>query len=363
MRNTLNLSLAIMAASTFSTTAFGQETDTKPEMHIAPPAPPSSNDQIFEGIDFSLEVDSKKSATQVKIGGFTSQQIEDPKGNAGKTDRAWSLGVKIPFGGGDDLFDDGVFSELADGLALTGSFSIFKFNSAANALNNKDGEFRSKIMPEARSACVEKESDTSKCEVLFPDPQFARKYIDPTRVNRSLFSNMVRFGIDGELGAKRFKYVDLQTASKQADWKPNLKVGLFGALYPSDAQSAFIGRVEYENRFDPPNNGKGKVNCQSTVSDPDEDCQFGVPGGPSNVEAVNLSIEYRRTLEFGSKENSLGFSPKFGIDANSGEWETELPIYLILKKGSPILPGLKLSYESKKDEFDLGIFLRTTFSF
>lgn len=314
-------------------------------------------DILIKGVDFTLDVDEEEAKSTIVFGGFSSSQFEDGNASQAKRDTAWSLGLTVPVGGGNDLFDKNIFDTITDGISLSANISTFWFSSAADALNDPNGPFRSHIMPEAISRCQAVETEATGCDQM-PDPQFARKYLNDNRVNRSLFSTMWRLGADAEVTLNRFTTLDAATLLESEATKPGFSAGIYGAAYPSDARSAFVLRAGYENTFEADD---PKVVCKPVILNVDTDCANGIVAAPANVERLNLSLEYRQAFEIGSGSNALALAPKFEVDALGGEWTASMPVYLLLDSELPFTPGISVNYESEDDEVDVGIFLRATF--
>ncbi|MEM6475295.1 MAG: hypothetical protein AAF687_03935 [Pseudomonadota bacterium] len=353
--------LAAIATSAMAHAAAAQDVPSNDqrttETDIIVQGGANRTDVLLKGVDFTLNIDDDEAKSTFVVGGFSSNQFADRNAAQSKRDTAWSLGLTVPVGGGNDLFDENIFDTLTDGIALSANVSTFWFSSAADALNDGRGPFRSRIMPEAIERCRAVETETSKCDQL-PNPQFARRYLNDNRVNRSLFSTMWRLGADAEIELNRFATLDPTTLAQSEETKPGFSAGIYGAAYPSDAKSAFVLRAGYENTFEADDPA---VVCKDTVVDVDQDCALGVADAPTNAERLNLSFEYRQAFEIGSGSTALALAPKFEVDALGGEWTASVPIYLLLDSDLPFTPGLSMNYDSEDDEVDVGIFLRATF--
>jgi hypothetical protein len=356
----ISLILAAISASIVAQGVNAQESTARDqkatERDLMIPGGAVRTDILINGIDFTLDVDEEKSSSTFTVGGFSSRQF-DNDGSQAKRDTAWSIGLAVPLGGGDDLLDPDLIERLTDGIALRANLSTFWFTSAADAQTNGSGLFRTQIMPEAIRRCKDLETDKSLCDQL-PDPQFARKYLNDNRVNRSLFSTMWRVGADAEIRLDRFAILDPVTLANNDETKPTISAGIYGAAYPSDARSAVVVRAGYENSFEAEDNG---IVCKPIVVNVSDDCGVGVTNEPMNVERLNLSLEYRRAIELGSGSTSVAFAPKFEVDAIGGEWTGSLPVYLLLGTDLPFQPGMRIDYGSKDDETNVGIFVRTSF--
>lgn len=322
--------------------------------HVPAP-PPGRSDSLVSGIAFDLSVSGEESEASVEIGGF-SARLDETGENAERLDLSWSVKLTVPVGGADDITARSTLDALAGGPKLTGSLSLMNFQSASRAFHS---EAFGKLMDDARAKC--RERGGSDCDIRFRDIDFARKYLGRRRVNRAVFSGMWRAGIDASIGVNRFEHYDPATLGEIEQTEAQFSTGFYLAYYPSDAMSAMIGRVEYQNGFEA---AASAILCKPVVVAPADDCVAGAPTAPAHVERLNLSLEYRRVFDIGGWDGaSIAVSPKFTIDALSEDYEAELPIYLLPPVNWPISPGVSLTYSSRKDALDAGVFLRSIFKF
>lgn len=331
------------------------------EGNLAPPAPAGRTDSFLRGVAFDLEVGDEESQASAQIGGYSTRNVFS-EGSTRQLGQTWALKLSVPFGGTDDLTSRASLDALTNGPKLTATYSIFGFRSGARNLTSP--RFRS-LMDQARASCERQADDQAAidaCRNAPPNPAFARRHLPgrTAEINRSLFSGIWRLGAEGAVSVNRFDFIDVATLEERDETKAQFSAALFGAYYPSDGMSAWIGRVEYQNAYEA---GDASIICRPVVVDPADDCVQGVPTPPENVERLNLSVEHRRIFDTGWRHGSFAISPQATLDALSEEFELEFPVYFVPRGDWPVAPGFSVTYSSEKDEVDFGLFLRSTFSF
>jgi hypothetical protein len=364
----LPASICVFSAMLLPGTAMAQAGAAGAE-DLAAMAPAGRTENPLNGISFDLDVNDEESKASVQIGGnFVRSIIAD--GEAHRTDATWSMKLAVPVGGTDDLTSGKTLDALGDGPKLTVNIGLLGFRSATQNLFSKS--FLD-IMADARVQCTSAVTRNTElqgqaridaftdCDAN-PDPEFAEKYSrsSDAAINRSLLSGFWHAGVEASVSVKRFGYLDATTLGDLHDTKLQYAAAVYGALYPADAMTAIIGKVEYERGFKAADEA---IVCKPVVVDPTKDCAKGVPTAPTRTENLNLSLEFRRVFDSGWKPGSFAVSPKGTIDALSGEYELELPVYFIPRGDLPVAPGFKVSYSSEKDKVAFGLFLRSTFSF
>lgn len=336
-----------------------------------PPAPAGRTENLLDGVSFELSVEPEESRAAVQIGGYSSDTVFSGGGNARQTASQWSIKAEVPVGGSDDLTSESTLDALANGSKLTFDFSVFGFKSAAG---NSSSRAFDRIMVSARENCKaearnatdatpeEIDQQVIRCGNARNDPAFARRYSDysDVAINRTLFSGIWRIGGEASIGMARFKFVSGPTLDEVERTKIQYSGAVFFAYYPSDAVSAVISRAEYQRAYKAADE---TIVCKPIVVDPSNDCVTAAPAAPQRTERLNLSLEYRRVFDSGWRRGSFAISPRAAIDALSGEFEAELPVYFIPRTSSPVSPGVRVSYSSEEEKLDFGLFLKSTFSF
>jgi hypothetical protein len=248
---------------------------------------------------------------------------------------------------------------MSDGAKLTFNLGFLNFPSAAERFFSASGPFRTEIMPEAHRLCMIRETDKSQCGTGTPDEEpdldFARKYVDRAKVNRSVFSGIYRFGFEGSIGFDQFEYVETTSLGKTTTSELQASGAATFTYYPPDALSTLFLRGEYQNAYEEADQQRI---CKPVIADPATDCVQEAKPAPEHVEHFNLSVEYRRLFDLGFAAGMIGISPRATYDVLSDEFEAELPIYLVPENQGPIAPGISLTYSSKEDDVRFAAFLK-----
>ena len=354
----LMLGSAAALAQTGTSTAIGNE-PVRLEGDRVPAGPAGRSENFIHGVDFDLNVSEEDSKASIAFGGYSTRNIYAGEA-ARQLSQSWSVRLSVPVGGGDDITSDSTLEALGDGPKLTFSYGLFGFKAA-----NINSPRFIPLMDRARIEC-ERQATTPQqiefCRMAPPDRRFATRYSGASRreINKSLFSGLWRAGLDVSLGVNRFEFVEPLTLTDRKTTKFQYSAGLFGAWYPADGMSGIIGRAEYQRAFEAADD---VIQCKAVVVNPNDDCKKGAPQAPHRVQHLNLSIEGRRVFNPDSKSGSLAISPRATVDALSGDYELELPIYFMPRWDLPVSPGVSVGYVSHKDKVTFGLFLRTSFSF
>jgi hypothetical protein len=309
-------------------------------------------------VDFSIS--EKEPEASIEVGHMFPLHPGRDNGASEFLSANWNVKLTLPLAGNNDLTSSSTLLGILDGPTLSVNLGLFGYRAAYLS----GDYFNNTIMQRSFDNCMHDPDESArKLCTHRPDPDFARHYSGFTdaEINRSIFSWMWRIGFDGSVTANRFEHVEATTLIKRNDAHFSYSGGLVGALYPPDAVSAIIGHATYERSYKA---GDETIICRPVVADPVHDCVNGIPTRPERVEHINFSLEYRRIFDTRSRIGSLAISPVLTIDALSGEFKAELPVYFIPRNDDfPISPGLTVAYSSEKHEVIFGLFLRHTFNF
>lgn len=338
---------------------------------LTPPAPAGRSESPLHGIAFDLAANEEKSQTSIQIGDYHSQLLIDGS-DVRQTSSNWSLKLTIPIGGHDDLTSGSVLDALSNGPKLSLNIGIFGFRGAGDRFSDPQGYFSRVIMSDARTRChahvdgqtglteAARRTASANCEA-YPDPDFAAQYssFSDAAINRSLYHGMWSVGLEGNVSENRFEFIDTASLAKRNPRRYQFSAALHGEWYPADAMSAILARAEYQNAYKA---GDAIEICRPVVVDPNTDCAHGVPSPPRHIERLNFSLEYRQVFDAGWSLGSIAISPRGSVDALSGDYALEFPVYFIPRGDLPVAPGVSLSYASDKDDLQFAVFLRWSFS-
>ena len=331
-------------------------------------APAGRDDFLGEGLDFNVDVSDDQSSVSVQFG-----QASIPSDSSLSTN--WQIKLTTPITGIDNLKPGSQIDLLSDGTKLTFSFSFLSFGGTADSFTS--GRFQAEIWPATIQKCMEKRGEggandeearynceyytagSEKDKLRVPTSQFATTYLDENVINRVLYGDIWRGGLEGSVGFDKFEYVDPATLAKMDPNKTQASGSAFLSWYPAGRTSVLNLRAEYQNGFEAQ---KEQAVCKPVVIDPAVDCVTGSLM-PKHVERANLSVEYRQLFDVNSELGSFAISPKATYDTLSSEFEAVFPIYFIPAKAGPFSPGFEVKYSSKTDEVTTGFFVRSTFKF
>jgi hypothetical protein len=350
--------LAALAAAAAPGAAMAQEVRPPAEARTVTVASPAGRtDSMLDGIDFDLQFDDKEQKASMAIGDTRARNWETDR-EAGQRSLTWLLRLDVPVSDPKDITPKATIDALSDGGKLTFNLSLLNLRSAAWNLVDPSSPFQRDLIPEAQRKCTALADPKLDCTQT--SAQFARRYLNNARVNRSIFYPMTRIGAEGSLGFDRFEYLDPATLAKQNPSKLQFGAALYFIYYPSDRLSTVVLRAEYQNAFEA--RDEQRV-CKPVVVDPAVDCVQNARIEPQHIERANLSLEYRRLFELPENVGSVAISPKATVDALTGDYEGEFPIYFLPKKAGPVSPGIKVSYSSRDGQVRYGAFLKSTFNF
>ncbi|HEV2818419.1 MAG TPA: hypothetical protein VGW40_14500 [Allosphingosinicella sp.] len=350
------------AAEGLTAAVADQETaDRNALIYTAPNRGPLN---LFEGADFALNIDEKKSEATFSLAWVFDDR--DPSENRRRvriSRTTLNLGLTLPVGGADNLFDSGTFDAFAEGPTITFGLSWYGWTSRAPERLNSPA-FR-RLMDEAVQRCLENPGEGRTRDYCEPyrtrnETSFAEQYTgSPARVLRALGSPANGFGIQGELGFDRFEYRTPLTLAENSRTEPNFSATAAYFHFPADGVSLFSLSLTYENHFKARDE---EILCRPVVADPNDDCVNAPSGPPRNVERLAPGVEYRRNIGGIPGLGSFGIAPQASYDVIGDHYRLELPIYLTPEGDPDFLPGISLAYDSEDHDFVIGLFLRKRFS-
>lgn len=355
-----NFALATSLAAVFLTMpvcASAQSTPTQP------PAASGRGDDPLSGISFSLDVSEEESKSGASISGFFAKPIPEERSNPGRrTSLGWKLAIDVPIGGTDDLLDRATLDKLGQGTKLSGAITFLSYKSDPGKLGSP--EFIA-LMDRAAQACrdkAESEQERTGCAYYGPSPSFVLKHLPSAQLamQRALFSGYWSGGLKGSASFKRYDWVSAGTLAKNSSKPTGYSATAWAVYYPSDAVSAWKIETEYASA---PEQMDEVIICKTVVVTPNLDCVKAAPSAPTRKDSLVVRGEYRRYFPFSSGKGGIGAALTGSLDTLSGDYGFELPVYFTLSQTTDVLPGIKLGYSSKKDDFTVSLFIKTSFGF
>ena len=359
--------LSLLVAAAFLSQAETGESTIPPALAV----PGQTADVISDGtIDFDINEKKSEMVLGYSWGG-RNQSIEPDRRTAVVLQNRFNASLTLPLGGADNLLTREAFDGLSDGPSLSLSWTSFGTRSADpwdRALNPALGPIADasgqRCIAAVRAGQVADYTE-QRCRdnmTIRPNYDFVQQFsgLSTARLNRALFSPVTGYGIEASIGVNQFKYRTPVTLAENSETRRQFSIRAFGILFPSDGVSMLTGSARYESSYEAQDD---QILCRAVVANPNDDCVSGPPGPPERVEKLQFEIEYRRVFDPIPGLGRFAIAPRVALDAMSGEYEAELPIYLTPSGTNRILPGLTISYDSRHDEVIVGLFLRRTFNF
>lgn len=358
------LSMVSLCALFAATGAHAQASaaDRDPLVNVdrpqAPPPPAGRTDDILDGIAVEFAVEDQDPEASVEVGNsWMLRQGRNARGLPEYLNANWNIKLTVPLAGDDDLTSSSTLFGVLNGPKLTVNLGLFGFRVA-----DLQTEAFGTLMTRANERCqrdATTDAERANCTAR-RDPTFARAHgFSDAEINRTIFGWMWRVGFEGSIAANQYEHVEAATLTRRQDTHMTYSAALTAGFYPPDGVSAILLRGGYERGYESEDK---RIICRPAVIDPANDCVTGIPSPASRTEALNFSLEYRRVFDTGRRSGSLAMSPRLAIDALSGEFEAELPVYFIPRDSDfPISPGVRIGYSSEKHDVSFGVFLRTSF--
>ena len=356
-RNPILLSLIAAAALTLPVAANAQSAPAQP------PAASGRGDDPLSGISFSLDVSEEESKAGASISGFFAKPTPEARSDPGRrTSMGWKLAIDVPIGGTDDLLERATLDKLGQGTKLSGAITFLSYQSDPTRLGSP--EFI-ELMDRASQACklkAESDAERAGCTYFGPSPSFILKHTPSARLamQRALFSGYWSGGLKGSASFKRYEWISAGSLAKNSSKPTGYSATAYFVYYPSNAVSAFKLEGEYSSA---PEQADDEIICKASVVTPKDDCVKAAPSAPTRKESLVVRGEYRRYFPFSNGKGGIGASLTGSIDTLNGDYGFELPVYLTLPATNDVLPGVKFGYSSKKDDFTISLFLKTSFGF
>ena len=363
-----NFVLATSLAAVVVILPFCAQAQNAPQQ---PPAASGRSDDPLSGISFSLDVSEKESKSGASIAGFFSKPTPEERASSGqRTSLGWKLAVEVPIGGTDDLLDRATIDRLGQGTKISGAITFLSYKSNPAAIGSS--AFMA-VMERAKRACrskaeagtepgTERDAALADCNYYGPSPSYILKHLPSAQLamQRALFTGYWSGGLKGSASFKRYDWVNAGTLAKNSSKPTGYSATVWMVYYPSDAVSAWKFESEYASA---PKQADAVIVCKTVVVTPNDDCVKAAPSAPTRKESLIVRGEYRRYFPFSTGKGGIGAALTGSLDTLNGDYGFELPVYLTLPQTTDVLPGIKLGYSSKKDDFTVSLFIKTSFSF
>lgn len=164
--------------------------------------------------------------------------------------------------------------------------------------------------------------------------------------------------ISAEVGTRKFDYFDTATLGGLSGRKVSYAAGVwFGYLPNLKSRVFFVGGFEAKRDYQ---DADEATYCPVGTPGPTVKCTTG-PFGPPSVE-TDYKVSGKLRFKLGDAV-PVGLEISAAYDFEDDTWGVEAPIYLLPGKDGGLVGGLRGAYDSKKDDFQFGIFIGKTFDF
>jgi len=265
----------------------------------------------------------------------------------------------------DFLTVDGLPDQWSVGFTFSHSFlnfeSIEQLPATRSRLIVKAGE-RCKVAPANRALSVA--ALDTKCDLMQSEAsdyldendqrtlQAAESGIYAQLENRSF----VLLNVNGTVGTQEYEYFDPATLAKQSQRKVSYEGGVWLGVLPKLKSRWFlVAGFDFKRNY---NDADEATYCPASTGPAPVKCTAGAFGPPE--AEIDTKLEGKIRYKF---SDSIGLEVSAAYDFHDQSWGVEAPLYLISDKDNGLVGGLRTAYDSKKDDFQFGIFVGKTFDF
>jgi hypothetical protein len=165
-------------------------------------------------------------------------------------------------------------------------------------------------------------------------------------------------GLDASMGRDDYSYLDRTNFKLLSQPRTSWEVGAYYGWIGSDLTSSLRARVVYGQSY----KDKDEAEICRTVSVPaGDECIKGPDGAPIRERTGLASVEGRKLVTVDDK-TQIAIAPQVTYRFEDKNVGVEVPIYLVPDKDGKLSGGIKAVYNSKGDEFAVGLFVGVPFS-
>ncbi len=169
-------------------------------------------------------------------------------------------------------------------------------------------------------------------------------------------------GVSGKVSRTNYEYV-VQTPLAGADIShTNYRLQAFGGKVFASGRVSANASFGYTRTHKP--NDPVKL-CEPNGIGAQIACFEGPLGAPVRADRYTLAgeVRWKLPLPMISRNAAIGFAPRVSYELESKSTLIELPIYFAPAKGkSALTGGLRMGYDTKSDDFAIGLFIGVPFS-
>lgn len=270
----------------------------------------------------------------------------------------------------DFLSVDGLPSQLSLGVSYTHSLVNLNVDEATFPLQQRASD----LLTKATETCLVAPSTQAlaaatretKCRGLILSE--AGDFLSPEENTEldALYSNTYNIltarpytvlGLNGTIGTQKFNYFDTSTLAGQEERKVAYSAGAWVGYLPHLKSPVFF-IASFETRRSYSEAGQATY-CPTGATTPTVKCTTGAFGPPSGEIDHKISGKVRFKIK---GLNAFGIEMSAAYDFHDDTWGVELPIYFLPNTDNSLIGGFRVAYDSKKDDFQAGIFVGKRFN-
>ncbi|MEQ1498678.1 MAG: hypothetical protein ABL914_08435 [Novosphingobium sp.] len=266
-----------------------------------------------------------------------------------------------------------------DGLPSQYSLGFKIDHSLINLAGGEWADARaSELLTKAKTACrtasstqaLTADARESKCAGLTGQP--ARAFLEGSELveldgllnspyDQIKKRSYTLIGVSGSIGVQKFDYFDTSTLASQSQTKSSFSGGISVTYLPHlDSATVFILSFQAKRDY---SEADIETYCPTSTTLPAVKCTTGVFAPPQEELDYKVSGKIRISPTSHGDLLPIGIEIAGAYDFHDRSWGVEVPIYLIPSKDGKLIGGLRAAYDSKKGDFQFGIFVGTPFTF
>lgn len=169
---------------------------------------------------------------------------------------------------------------------------------------------------------------------------------------------MTFMGLDGSIGRSAFKTLDRVGFAVVNSDRNSWEIGAYYGMIGPDADWSIRARAVYGKAWKSPDEIQI---CRAITGTTNQECIKGPDGKPLGAKTGLVSFEARKLLTTVGAQR-IGIAPQLTYRFEDKGFGVEVPVYLSTDKEGKLSGGLKFAYDSKSDDYGIGIFVGAPFS-
>lgn len=302
------------------------------------------------------------------------------EGKDGFTNFSFSVTATAPLdedtGRAAFITDAGLPGQLSLGLNLTMSFvktdDIVWNDDQIGALEIKSNR-ACKALPANVSLSEEKLIEA--CQLTTPFRNREKKFLSSDElkslvgyyqgpVNHLKSKPYFALSLNGTVGTEKFEFFDPTSLTPDEARKTSYSASASIGYLPHLSSKVFlIGGFEAKRSFSAPDD---ETYCATGGTGASVKCVTGPFAPPVMEQDYKLkgTVRVSFNLPFGPNDGTpIGIDLSGAFDFHDDTWGMTLPVYFVLDKEGSLTGGIRAAYDSKKDDFQVGVFIGKSFGF